>query len=91
MNMTYTGIGIILMVIGAFLTFISFGIGIICTWPLLLIGFLLFIVGIAKGEKQTNIIQPTKQNLETDRHCPNCGKAIPSDARICPYCEKKFW
>ena len=25
-----------------------------------------------------------------DRKCPNCGRAIPMDARACPYCAKKF-
>jgi len=26
----------------------------------------------------------------SDRKCPNCGRAIPMDARTCPYCGKKF-
>jgi hypothetical protein len=25
-----------------------------------------------------------------DRRCPNCGRAIPMDAKACPYCAKKF-
>jgi len=25
-----------------------------------------------------------------DRMCPNCGRSIPMDAKICPYCSKKF-
>jgi len=25
-----------------------------------------------------------------DRMCPNCGRGIPFDAQICPYCAKKF-
>ncbi len=24
------------------------------------------------------------------RTCPNCGRPIPMDARVCPYCSKKF-
>lgn len=24
------------------------------------------------------------------RRCPNCGRIIPEDAKICPYCGKKF-
>ena len=24
------------------------------------------------------------------RYCPNCGRHIPFDANICPYCGKKF-
>lgn len=27
---------------------------------------------------------------EPERRCPNCGRPIPMDARICPYCSKKF-
>ncbi|UCF11905.1 MAG: zinc ribbon domain-containing protein [Thermoplasmatales archaeon] len=30
------------------------------------------------------------KSAEPDRICPNCGKAIPFDANICPYCSKKF-
>lgn len=26
----------------------------------------------------------------SDRKCPNCGRPIPMDARVCPYCNKKF-
>ena len=25
-----------------------------------------------------------------ERRCPNCGRNIPFDSRICPYCGKKF-
>jgi len=25
-----------------------------------------------------------------DRMCPNCGRTIPFDARICPFCKKDF-
>lgn len=25
-----------------------------------------------------------------ERFCPNCGRRIPFDAKICPYCMKKF-
>lgn len=26
----------------------------------------------------------------SERRCPNCGRIIPNDARVCPYCSKKF-
>lgn len=42
-----------------------------------LIGLIIYLV--VRGEKTA----PT-------RHCPNCGRAIPEDARTCPYCGKKF-
>jgi len=35
-------------------------------------------------------IQPDNQSTTTNRHCPNCGQAIPFDANICPYCSKRF-
>lgn len=27
---------------------------------------------------------------QSGRMCPNCGRPIPMDANICPYCGKKF-
>ena len=35
-------------------------------------------------------ISTSTKSVEPDRICPNCGKAIPFDAEICPYCSKKF-
>ena len=32
--------------------------------------------------------EPT--TVSSDRRCPNCGRPIPTDARVCPYCAKKF-
>ena len=26
----------------------------------------------------------------SDRRCPSCGRTIPNDARVCPYCRKNF-
>lgn len=31
----------------------------------------------------------TKESI-SDRRCPNCGRIIPMDARMCPYSGKKF-
>ena len=31
-----------------------------------------------------------KSESFSDRRCPNCGRNIPMDARMCPYCGKKF-
>lgn len=25
-----------------------------------------------------------------DRYCPSCGRSIPFDALVCPYCKKDF-
>ncbi len=30
------------------------------------------------------------EKTEPSRRCPNCGRGIPEDARVCPYCNKKF-
>ena len=30
------------------------------------------------------------EKKEPERRCPNCGRAIPNDAKACPYCAKKF-
>jgi hypothetical protein len=37
------------------------------------------------------IKEKTVSRQESDRHCPNCDRSIPYDARTCPYCSKKFW
>jgi len=30
------------------------------------------------------------QHQGTERRCPSCGRVIPDDARVCPYCGKNF-
>jgi len=30
------------------------------------------------------------KKTSSERRCPNCGRIIPDDARVCPYCSKKF-
>jgi MFS family permease len=37
-------------------------------------------------EKKAAQPQPQQQ----DRNCPECGRNIPMDANVCPYCGKKF-
>ncbi len=84
------------MVVGALFTFVTFGFGIICAWPLILIGIILFIVGAVMPEEKTHVVQNQQpvvvqqQSPQPNRYCPGCGKAIPFDANICPYCGKKF-
>jgi Na+/H+-dicarboxylate symporter len=31
-----------------------------------------------------------KPAASSDRKCPNCGRSIPMDAKVCPYCGKDF-
>ena len=98
-------IGIAMMVCGAVFTFITFGFGIICSWPLILIGFILLIIGVIveaiPESKPAPIViqQPSpplpqpvtiqQQNQET-RFCSYCGKPIQSDSNYCPSCGKKI-
>ena len=42
-----------------------------------LVGLIIWLV--VRGEKPA-----------PSRNCPNCGRAIPEDARVCPYCSKNF-
>ena len=32
----------------------------------------------------------SKDDSASQRRCPNCDRAIPEDAKTCPYCSKKF-
>ena len=40
------------------------------------------------GNKEAKTSQPTQSSSE--RRCPNCGRVIPNDAQVCPYCGKQF-
>ena len=42
------------------------------------------------GGKQQMAPPPVQQQQYSDRRCPSCGRAIPNDARVCPYCGKNF-
>jgi len=64
------------------------------------IGLVLFIILIAYllGGKKT-VVQTTQtapsppvviHEVKSERRCPECGRVIPFDARMCPYCGKKF-
>ncbi len=56
-----------------------------------LVGLILGIVGLIiwllVRPKEIEQVNPVK---DVDRRCPNCGRVIPMDANICPYCGKKF-
>jgi len=93
MNNALVVLGVILMVVGAVFTFFTLGFGIICTWPLLLVGFILFIVGAVLPEKEVRVhqnIPPLQNSWKKNRFCSTCGRSIPYDAKICPYCGKKI-
>jgi len=33
---------------------------------------------------------PSDVKHHSDRRCPNCGRIIPFDSIVCPYCGKRF-
>ena len=88
MNLSAIILGTIIMVVGVLFTLATLGFGIICSWPLILIGFILFVLGIispAKSSyKQHSSNEP--QVGETKRICSHCGKTMPLDATYCPHC-----
>ena len=93
MNMALTVIGAIMLIIGIAFTFITLGFAIFCVWPLLLIGFILLILGLAlpSSDSKNVIHTPVQQPVvQSNRYCPGCGRNIPFDANICPYCGKNF-
>lgn len=73
-----TTLGIILLVVTIFFGWLG---GVVCILAGLLLGIVLIAIGL---------IQPSKKEDKRDRYCPKCGRAIPFDANICPYCGKKF-
>ncbi len=52
---------------------------------ILVIGGIITIIGIFSKEKKIVTKQPPKE-----RNCLNCGKAIPLEISICPYCKYDF-
>ena len=37
-----------------------------------------------------NIPKGIMNTEKSNRRCPNCGRHIPEDANVCPYCGKRF-
>lgn len=97
MNMTLTAIGLFLMVLCGIFTFVTFGFGIICAWPLLFIGIILFILGVVANSENKmrsyrgSVPPPTSDHYELEKICPNCGCVMQYNASTCPCCGKKFW
>ena len=57
------------------------------------VGFFGFIGLCLIGAGFIDYFQADKKNkkeIVKKRFCPNCGREIPFDANICPYCKKDF-
>jgi len=56
-----------------------------------IIGLILGIIGLIIWYliRPKTFKEETKKK-DTDRICPNCGRVIPLDAMVCPYCGKDF-
>jgi len=90
MNISTIGLGILLMAVGFLFAFVTFGFGIICSWPLILIGFILFILGFVTPSRSFSESQSFNQSYnETKRVCAHCGKSMPLHAPYCPHCGEK--
>lgn len=49
----------------------------------------LFLIITSKNNYQSTVDPLTEEN-NRNRRCPSCGRIIPFDSIICPYCGKKF-
>ena len=56
----------------------------------LLIVFVLGIIGFIIWLVVRPPIGGEKAQQASGRNCPNCGRPIPMDAQVCPYCGKDF-
>jgi len=90
--------GIGLFILGAVILFLGIVGGVISNNPTVcvvtgIIGFLLIIIG-GFYTRTAHRLVPQKVDIisdkKSDRYCPSCGRAIPFDANICPYCGKNF-
>ncbi len=71
--------GIILSSIAVFMIFI----GVTVEYIIGALGVLLIIIGIPMAL----IGLVLKKEEPSSRKCPKCGRVIPFDAKVCPYCQ----
>ena len=85
-------IGAILMIIliGAFIMLISYILMIIAFFSLPDSLQQVGAPGMQPSPGQPAYQQQPQQPQQTGRICPNCGRPIPMDAQVCPYCGKDF-
>ena len=67
----------------------------LCLIAILLVIVIIILIAMAvAGTKKTIVIEKKNASKpvseEPDRRGPTCGRAIPFDAKLCPYCGKNF-
>jgi len=81
-------IGLILIIIGIFFTFITFGLAIVCLWPVIFIGIILLIIGIILPNfNETVEISYQNKNI---KFCKYCGNKIQINSNFCSKCGRKI-
>jgi ribosomal protein L40E len=86
-------LGVIFIVVGVVLTFVTFGIGFICAWPLVVVGLIILLIGaVLPPDDRTGVTYHPhpSEAFRNKRYCTKCGREIPIDANVCPYCGKDF-
>jgi len=53
-----------------------------------IIGLILYLITRDKKEDLFDSLGGSSQT--SNRRCPSCGRNIPEDAKVCPYCGNKF-
>jgi hypothetical protein len=90
--------GIGLTVLGFFVMFFGIIGGVISnnSGVCILLGIIGLILMLTGGfyVRTAHRLVPQKLDIvsdrKSDRYCPSCGRAIPFDANLCPYCGKQF-
>jgi len=66
----------------------------VCLVVVVIIAFIVFICAVlwrASGRKKVEVHTTTvEKSGRSGRYCPKCGREIPFDSKICPYCKKDF-
>ena len=62
---------------------------IVCFFTIWILAIILALIADSNSKSfREDELKPLLRGYETGRMCPNCGRAIPMDARICPYCAR---
>lgn len=62
-------------------------------WALLFIFVTIIVPAVVQIELNKFVgkqMPPRIVTRTTNRRCPDCGRYIPDDAKVCPYCAKRF-